>query len=88
MSSFEMFKERLPSKEKFCSSLTGKTISDKDYKHVLKIWNTFKMKTMKDYHYLYSKCDVLLLGDVLENFRVGSLKNYEWSQIIIWLRKF
>ena len=30
MSDFEKFKEQLPSKEKFCSSLAGKKISEKD----------------------------------------------------------
>ena len=34
------------------------------------------MKTMKDYHDLYLKCDVLLLGDVFEKFRNSSFKNY------------
>ena len=34
------------------------------------------MKTIKDCHYLYSKCDVLLLADVFEKFRNNSLKNY------------
>ena len=34
MSDCEKFKEQLPSKEKFYSLLTGKEISDKEYKHV------------------------------------------------------
>ena len=34
------------------------------------------MKTRKDYHKLYLKCDVLMLEDVFENFRSSSLKNY------------
>ena len=34
------------------------------------------MKTRKDYHDLYLKCDVLLLADVFEKFRNISLKNY------------
>ena len=41
MSDLEKFKEELPSKEKFYSSLTGKKISDNEYEHVLKVWNTF-----------------------------------------------
>ena len=68
MSDFEEFKEKLPSKEKFYSSLTGKKIK-------LKIWK-FEMKTMKHYHDLYLKCDVLLLADAFEKFRNNSLKNY------------
>ena len=34
------------------------------------------METMKDYHDLYLKCDVLVLADVFEKFRNNSLKNY------------
>ena len=33
------------------------------------------MKSMKDYHDLYLKCDFLLLGDVFEKFGNHSLKN-------------
>ena len=70
---FEKFKEKLLSKEKFYSSLTGKKICDKEYDHVLNVWNKFEMKTMKDYHDFYLKCDVLLLADVFEKFRHNSL---------------
>ena len=56
-------KEQLPSK-------------DKEYEHVLKVWNKFEMKTMKDYPDLHLKCDVLLLADVFQKFRNNSLKNY------------
>ena len=31
---------------------------------------------MKDYCDLYLKCDILLLADVFEKFRNGSLKSY------------
>ena len=34
------------------------------------------MRTMKNYHDLYLKCDVLLLADVFEKFRTKNLKNY------------
>ena len=45
MSDFEKFKERLPckdAKENFYSSFTGKKISDKEYEHVLNVWNNLK----------------------------------------------
>ena len=34
------------------------------------------MKTMKDFHDLYLKCDVLLLAGIFEKFRNINLKNY------------
>ena len=50
MSDFQKFKEELLSKEKFYSLLTNRKIIDKEYEHVLNVWNKFKMKTMKYYH--------------------------------------
>ena len=79
MSDSEKFKEELPSKEKFYSSLANRKINDKEYEHVLNVWNKFEMKTMKDYHDVYLKCEVLLLADVFEKFRNNSLKNYGLS---------
>ena len=58
------------------SSLTDRKISDKEYEYVLNVWKKFEMKTMKDYHDLYLKCDVLLLAYVFEEFRNNSLNNY------------
>ena len=34
------------------------------------------MKTIKDYHDLYLKCDILLLADVFEKIKNNSLKNH------------
>ena len=76
MSDFENFKEELPSKETFYNSLTGKKISDKEYEHVFKVCSKFLMKTMKNYHDLFLKCDVLLLSDAFEKFIKNSIKNY------------
>ena len=76
MTDFEKFKEKLPCKEKFYSSLTNIKINDKEYEHVLNVWNKFGIKTMKYYHDLYLKCDLLLLADVFQIFRNNSLKNY------------
>ena len=76
MSDFKKFKEELPCKEKFYSSLTGKKIISKENEDVLQVWNKFKMKTIKDYHDLYLKCDVLLLANIFEKSRNNSLQNY------------
>ena len=76
MSDFENFKEGLPGKETFYSSLTGRKIIDKEYEHVLNVWNKIQIKTVEDYHDLYLKCVALLLADVFEKFRNNSLMNY------------
>ena len=76
MNDFEKFKEELPNKEKFYNSLTNRKINNEEYEHVLHVWNNFEMKTMKDYHDLYLKCDILYLADVFEKFRNDSLKSY------------
>ena len=77
MDTEEKFKDiKLPPRKVFYSKLSGRGITEKDYKHAWNVWNTFKMKTFKDYHELYNETDVLLLADVFENFRDLCLKIY------------
>ena len=68
MTYFETFKEKWSSKKKYYSSLTDRQNTDKEYEHVINVWEKFEMKTVKNYHDLYLKCDVLLLADVFEKF--------------------
>ena len=77
MDSEEKFKDtKLPPRKAFYSKLSGRGITEKDYKHACNVWNTFNMKTFKEYHELYNETDVLLLADVFENFRDLCLKIY------------
>ena len=74
VSSLEKLSEtQLPPKEEFYSRLNDEEITDDDYQHAINVWNTFKCKTIRDYHNLYLKSDVLLLADVFENF-INSLR--------------
>ena len=86
MNSFERFNEtQLPSKDCFYSSLNNDTITDKQYEHAHKVWNTFNIKTLGEYHDFYLKTDVLLLTDVFENFREVDMNTYNLDQPIILL---
>jgi hypothetical protein len=70
MSDFSKLSVRsLPSKEEFYNQLSDEHISDEDYDHACKVWESFGCKTMKDYHDLYLKTDVLFLADVMTEFR-------------------
>ena len=78
VSSLEKLSEtQLPPKEEFYSFLNDEEISDEDYQHAIKVWNTFGCKTIRDYHNLYLKSDVMLLADVFENFRKTCLHHYK-----------
>ncbi|CAB4023910.1 Hypothetical predicted protein [Paramuricea clavata] len=67
--------EGLPSRDKFYSSLYESEVKEEDYQRARKVWDHFRMKTMRDYHDLYLETDVLLLADVFENFRRTCLEH-------------
>ena len=75
LSNFEKFEKESPSKETFYSLLTDRKTSDKEYEHVLIVWNKLKVEAIKDYHDLYLTCNVLLFPDVFEKFKNNSLKS-------------
>ena len=52
----------VPPIEYFYSKLNEEHISQEDYHHAQKVWDTFQMKTMRNYLDLYLKSDVLLLA--------------------------
>ena len=74
---FNKFKEEvLSSIEILYSKLTGEDISDSNYNRAKNFWKKFKCKTMRDYHDLYLKSDVLILADGFENFRKTGKEYY------------
>lgn len=78
MDSFERFDEtRLPPKSAFFNSITDEHLSDSEYEHAVKVWDTFNIQNLGEYQDLYVKTDVLLLSDVFESFRNLCLENYK-----------
>ena len=66
----------LPQQKDFYSLLTDEDISDGDYAHAQKVWETFGIENMGQCHDLYLKSDVLLVADIFENFREICLDIY------------
>ena len=78
MDSFNRFsRKKLPKNDDLYSILNDEHISDTQYVHAIKVWNTLKLKNMGEYHDLYLKSDILLLADVFENFRKTCMQYYE-----------
>ena len=77
MDSPDKFKETtIPDISAFHSSLTGKTVTEKEHQHAKHVFEHFGCKTLQDYHDLYLMQDVLLLTDVLIGFRRVCLETY------------
>ena len=77
MDSWEHFEEpQIPPKEAFYSKLSDENISEDDYVHARRVWESFRCRNMGDYHDLYCRTDVLLLADVFETFRKKSMQQY------------
>jgi len=77
MNSFEKFHQKsFPIIEDCFSKLNNEALPKEDHQRALKVWESFEISDMGEYHDLYLKTDVLLLADVFENFRSSCIKSY------------
>lgn len=67
----------LPDQAEFYNKLNRVHISNNDYEHATNVWKQFKINNMREYTLLYNTCDVLLLADVMENFRNVCMQTYK-----------
>ena len=78
MDSWKRFNELIPLEEDYYySKLNMKGITKEDIKHVKNVCDTFKIKTLGEYHDLYVQSDTALLADVFENFRDKCIEIYK-----------
>ena len=69
--------QQLPSTDTCYSLLTDEGITDGSYVHAQKVWNTFKIRTMDEYHDLHLKSDKLFLAGTFENLRKTCVQYYK-----------
>ena len=75
---WDKFKEtQLPLMKDFHNTLNQTDITKEDYEHAQKVWNTFNIKNLGEYHDLYVQSDTLLLADIFENFRETCQRIYK-----------
>ena len=77
MDSWEKFNEETPPKKEFYSKLNLKDITDEEYKHALKVWDTFNITNLGEYHDLYVQADTLQLADIFRKFCETCLEIYQ-----------
>ncbi|VVC45846.1 Ribonuclease H-like domain [Cinara cedri] len=65
----------------FFHSLSGEHVTQNAYENAKKIWETFEIKNMRDLTILYNKIDVLLLTDVMENYRDVSIRHFKLDPV-------
>ena len=78
MDSWERFNETtLPRQIDFYSKLNIQHVTNNDDEHAQKVWDTFNIKDLGEYHDLYVQADTLLLADIFEKFRETCTEKYQ-----------
>jgi len=70
-------RKTLPSILDFKNDLDGTDISSSDYKHALKVWETFDINNMLEYTELYIRSDVRLLAQAVLDMRDNLWKEFQ-----------
>ena len=56
--------------------MKGEMMPQNEYDHMMKLWNTFDIKTWGEYYELYNVLDVTLMADAIEHFRNSTLNAF------------
>ena len=71
-----MKRSYLTDKESFYYELNKEHITNEGYAYAQKVWDTFNIKNLGEYHDLYIQSDTGLLADVFDNFRDKCIEIY------------
>ena len=66
-----------PSKECFYLDLSEEHISDEDYEHARRVWDSFNCATFEEYSLLYVTLDTWLLAECMMEFRYSMLEDFD-----------
>ena len=66
----------IPSRQQCYDNMKGEIMSQDEYDHMVKLWNTFDIKTWSEYYELYNVLDVTLMSDTFEHFQNTTLKAF------------
>ena len=66
----------IPSRKQCYDDMKGEMMSQDEYDHMMKLWNTFDINTWSEYYELYNVLDVILMADAFEHFRNTTLNAF------------
>ena len=66
----------IPSHEQCIDDMKGEMMLQNEYDYMMKLWNTFIIKTWSEYYELYNVLDVTLMADAFEHFRNTTLNAF------------
>ena len=75
--SFQRFKEPIPERQHFENKLNNTTPSVDDYNDLLQTCNQLNITNLGQLHDHYVKLDVILLADVISNYRSMAIEEYK-----------
>ena len=67
----------LPPRSAFYNDLTDTAVSEEDYEHAQKVWQSFNVSNMMEYTTLYLRTDTLLLAEVMTELRDSMWQDFE-----------
>ena len=66
----------IPTREECVDDMKGEMMPQDEYDHMVKLWDTFDIKSWGEYYELYNVLDVTLMADAFEHFRNTTLNAF------------